>query len=273
MVVELLVILIDLAFTVLLTWECILPGNYYHYWVPFLLLIAGYIIGVAIMWIVLSIFAKFYPKNKEYKKPSKWASFWLSQAIGYINHHALIRLKITYNEPLPKDRFLLVCNHMSKFDPMLFAEKFGHLGLAFISKPSNFKIPIGAHFMKGSCYLSIDRYDKLKSLEVMNEASRLISENLTSIGVFPEGTRHNSISEYGEFHEGVFGIATKAQCPIVVCSIVGADGIHVNFPKRFTKVHIKILKVIYPDQYQGKTVKRISDEVHELIGNDIIKEQ
>lgn len=269
MVVELLVVLIDLAFTVLLTLFCIPTGNYLHYWAPFLLLIAGYIIGVAIMWVVLSILAQFYPKDKEYKKPSKWAAFWLAHSIGYINHHALIKLKMTYDEPMPKERFLLVCNHMSKFDPMLFAEKFGTKGLAFISKPTNFKIPIGAHFMKGSCYLPIDRYDKLKSLEVMNEASRLISENLCSIGVFPEGTRHNSIAEYGEFHEGVFGIAVKAKCPIVVASIVGSDHIHVNFPKRCTRVHISILKVYYPEQYLGRTVKSISDEVHKVIGESI----
>lgn len=273
MFVEALVILIDLAFTVLLTLFCIPTGNYYHYWAPFLLLIGGYILGLAIMWVVLGTIAKFYPKDKEYKKPSKWALFWLSQAIGCVNFHAGVNLKIRYNEPLPKSRFLLVCNHMSKFDPMILVEKYGHLGLAFISKPTNFNIPIGAHFMKASCYLSIDRYDKLKSLEVMNEASRLISENLTSIGVFPEGTRHNSIAEYGEFHEGVFAIATKAKCPIVVTSIIGSDNIHKNFPKKRTKVRVQILKVIYPDQYQGKTVKAISDEVHEMIRKSINEEK
>ncbi len=269
MFIEFLIILIDIAFTVLLTLFCIPVGNYYHYWSPFLLLIAGYILGFALMWIVLSIFASFYPKDKEYKTPSKWAAFWLTQSITYINHHALIRLKVTYDEPLPKGRFLLVCNHMSKFDPMLLVEKYGMLDLAFISKPTNFKIPIGAHFMKGACYQSIDRYDKLQSLQVMNEATRLISENLCSIGVFPEGTRHNSISEFGEFHEGVFGIATKAKCPIVIATIVGSDKIHSNFPKRSTKVHISIIRVMYPEYFLGRTVKSISDEVHSLMWESI----
>ena len=265
MVVELLVILVDIAFTVLLTKFCIEPGHYYHYWAPFLLLIAGYIVGMAFGWIFLSIICQFYSKNKEYKKPSKLASFWLSQSIGYIDHHAGIILKTIYNEPLPKERFLLVCNHLSKFDPMILAEKYGHLGLAFISKPTNFKIPIGAHFMKASCYLAIDRYDKLKSLEVMNEASRLISENLTSIGVYPEGARHNAPEELAEFHEGVFSIAIKAKCPIVITSIKGTEKIHKNFPKKFTRVKFQILKVLYPSDYLGKTSKQISDLAHDLI--------
>ena len=265
MVVEILIILIDLAFTGLLTWLCIPVGHYYHYWAPFLLLIAGYIVGLALMWVTLGIIAKCYPKDKEYKKPSKFANFLLSQSIAYICMHGLVRFKATFLEPFPKERFLLVSNHLSKFDPMLLAAKYGHLGLAFISKPTNFKIPIGAHFMKASCYLSIDRYDKLKSLEVMNEAARLISENLTSIGVYPEGARQAAPEELAEFHEGVFAIAIKAKCPIVITSIKGTEKIHKNFPKRCSKVHFQVLKVLYPEQYAGRTSKSIAVEAHDLI--------
>ena len=265
MIVEILVILVDLAFTVLLTLFCVPTGSYYHYWAPFLLLIAGYIVGMAFGWIFLSILAAFYSKKKEYKTPSKWASFWLSHSIGYINHHSGARMKIIYHEPLPKERFLLVSNHLSKFDPMLLAEKYGHLGLAFISKPSNFKIPIGAHFMKGCCYLAIEREDKLKSLETMNEAARLISEDLTSIGVYPEGARQKSPEDLAEFHEGVFAIALKAKCPIVITSIKGSENIHKNFPFKLTKVKFQVLKVLYPSDYQGMTVKTISDKAHEII--------
>ena len=103
----------------------------------------------------------------------------------------------------------------------------------------------------------------------MNEATRLISENLCSVGVFPEGTRHNSVEEYGQFHEGVFAIATKAKCPIVVTSILGSENIHTNFPKRFTKVKFQVLKVIYPEQYQGQTVKQISDNCRAIIEQSI----
>ena len=265
MLVELLVIFVDIAFTLLITLFCVPVGHYYHYWAPFLLLIAGYIVGMAVGWIFLSILAQFYSKNKEYKKPSKWASFWLSQSIGYINHHSGARMKVIYHEPLPNERFLLVCNHLSKFDPMLLAEKYGHLGLAFISKPSNFKIPIGAHFMKASCYLAIEREDKLKSLQTINEAIRLISENLTSVGVYPEGARQKSPEDLAEFHEGVFAIAQKANCPIVVTSIKGTEKIHKNFPWKLTKVKFQVIKVLYPSDYQGMTSKAISLKARSLI--------
>ena len=268
MVVELLVILIDLAFTVGMT--LLIPtGNYYHYWAPFLLLIAGYIVGVGLMWLILGIYCKKYKKDKEYTKPSKVANFWLYQSIGFINHHGGARVKISYNEPMPKERFLIVCNHISKFDPMILAEKYGHLGLSFISKPTNFKIPIGGHLMKGACYLSIDRYDKLKSLEVMNKAIDLIKNDYCSIGVFPEGTRGDNPHHMGEFHEGVFMIATKTNSPIVVTTISDSQNIHKNFPKRCTKVQLRILKVIYPNEYQGKTLKQISDYCYQIMEESI----
>jgi len=268
MIVEILVILIAISFSVLITYFCIPVGHGLHYFVPLLLLIAGYIIGVALMWVILSLFALPYDKKKIYDKPSKWASFWLRESIAYINNHAGIRVKIIQNKPLPKGRFLLICNHRSKFDPMILAALYGKKDLAFITKPTNFKIPIGGHFMAGACYLSIDRYDKLKSLEVIKRATDLIANDLTSVGVFPEGTRSET-NEMGEFHEGVFSIALKSQCPIVVTSFMGTEKIHSNFPKRFSKVTLKIVDVIYPEDYQGMIAKNLSDHCYQLMHDSL----
>ena len=264
MVVESLVILIDLAFTILIT--LVIPtGKYYHYWAPFLLLIAGYILGVAIMWCVLSAFAAPYSKTKKYDKPSKWANFWLCDSITYIDRHAGARVKIINNIALPKERFLLICNHISKFDPMVIYQEFGKKRqIAFISKPTNFKIPIGGHFMKATCCMSIDRYDKLKSLEIMKEATDLIANDISSVGVFPEGTRSED-EKFHEFHEGVFSIAIKSKCPIVVTTVKNTIDIHKNFPKRCTKVYLEVVKVIYPEEYDGMIAKELSDRCHDLM--------
>lgn len=269
MVVELLVIGLDLAFTVLLTLFAIPVGNYYHYWAPFLLLVGGYLLGVAIMWCVLSLFALPYDKKKEYEKPSKWANFWLCEAMQYIDFHAGAKVKVNYHVNFPTDsRYLLVCNHLSKFDPMILAAIYKKDLLAFISKPTNFKIPIGGHFMKASCYLPIDRYDKLKSLEVMKRASELIESDKCSIGVFPEGTRSED-GKLGEFHEGVFAIAMKSKCPIVIMTVKGTENIHHNFPKRRTKVVFDVLEVMNYEDYQSMIVKQISDHAYQVMKNNL----
>lgn len=272
MLAEFTIYLLDITFTVLMCQFVIPKGHGYLYWSPFLLLIAGYILGLALVWLSLSIFCQIYSKKKTYNKPSKVANFLLRHCVGYINIHARVKLKVIQNEPWPKERFLLVCNHLSRFDPMIVIHKYGKLGMAFITKPSNFKIPIGGHFMKAGCYMAIEREDKLKSLEVMKEASRLIEENLASIGVYPEGKRMEVEDHVGEFHEGVFAIAMKANAPIVVTSIIGSENIAKNFPWKRTKVKYQILKVIYPSEYQGKTTKAVSDYARQLMKDSLEKE-
>lgn len=268
MFIELLIVLFDLAFTSLITGLIIPVGKGYHYWVPFLLSVAGYVIGLALIWLMLTVFALPYDKNKKYEKPSKWASFWLREAITYIDYHAGVRVKINNDIDLPSERYLLVCNHRSKFDPMILCQLYGNQDLAFISKPTNFKIPLGGHFMKASCYLPIDRYDKLKSLEVMNEAIELINQKNASIGVFPEGTRSEDCS-LGNFHEGVFNIAKRTNCPIVITSISGTENIHKNFPKKRTRVELNILEIMYPTDYSDMVAKDISNHAYELIKNSL----
>ncbi len=270
MLIECIIVAFQLLFTVGIT--AVIPvGNYYHYWAPFLLLIAGYIVGVGLTWGLLSIFSIPYGKNKVREKPSKFAQFWLSSGEAYICNHARVKVKIKNNTetPLPNQRFLLICNHLSKFDPMVISALYGKKhDLAFISKPTNFKIPLGGRFMRGARYLSIDRFDKLKSLEIMKEAQDLIANDYASIGVFPEGTRSED-GKFHEFHEGVFSIALKTKCPIVVTTIKNTEKIHHNFPKRRTVVEYEIVKILFPEDYEGMIAKGLSDHCHELMLNSI----
>ena len=268
MIIEFLIIGLDLTFATLIT-LAIPTGRYYHYWAPFLLLVAGYLLGVALMWGFLSLLSLPYKKDKTYEKPSRWAQFWLSSAITYINRHARAKINIINNCSLPKERFLIICNHRSKFDPVLMAELYGRkYDLAFISKPTNFKIPIGGRFMKATCYMPIDRYDKLKSLEVIKEATNYIATGACSVGVFPEGTRSEN-DTLNEFHEGVFSIALRAKCPLVITTIKNTEKIHKNFPFKRTKIDYEIVKILYPNEFEGMIAKELSDYARELMQNSL----
>ena len=262
MLSELLIILFDIALTCGIT--LVIPtGHYLHYWLPFIILLVGYVLCVALMWGILCLFAIPYKKTNHYEKPSAWASFWLSDVLHYIHRHARIKVKIVNEE------FLLVCNHLSKFDPMIISDLYGYKHrIAFISKPTNFKIPLGGRFMNRCCYLSIDRYDKLKSLEVIKEAIDLISKEYASIGVFPEGTRSED-GKFHEFHEGVFSIALKTNCPLVVMTVKNTEMIKKNFPKRRTVVELEIVKILYPTDYIGMIAKELSDHCHQLMEESI----
>lgn len=272
MLFEFLVLFLDIALTVIITLFAIPVGHGYHYFAPLLILAGGYVVIVLLLWCVLYLLSLPYKKEKEREKPSKFANFILCQAVTFIVNHSNTKVKINYKEPLPNERFLIVANHKSKFDPMILEKYYGiKYQLAFISKPTNFKVPVGGSFMRGAGYFSIDRYDKLKSLEVIQSATKLLEKRYASIGVFPEGTRNTTKETLLPFHEGVFSIAIKANAPIVVATFKETENIHRNFPFKFTHVKLDILKVYYPDDYKNMIAKEISDDISKIMLDNLSK--
>lgn len=235
------------------------------FYIPIVLFLAGYIGAIAIAWITVDIIGRFLSLNKEPKKISKLARFIMTDAMRYIVNHSGATVKISGKNKLPThERFLLVQNHTSRFDPMIVNAYFPKLDVAFITKPGNYKIPLAKRLMPHLFYQAIDREDPIQSLGVMKNSIELISNNVTSIGVYPEGTRHGD-AVLGEFHEGVFNICIKAKCPLVVTTLKNANKIHKNFPFKITKVYLDVVAVIPYEAMEGKTAKTLSDEVHQMM--------
>ena len=164
--------------------------HWYDFYIPIVLLVAGFFGGIIIEFIVVFIISCCVNSRKDRQKPSKWAYWWLSQGIKCINYFSSVDCKVIGAKKLPKNgTFVLVCNHRSNYDPMLIIEKFSLKHIAFISKESNMKMPMIGNLLKASCYQGIDREDKEKSLEVIKKCTKFVSEGVLNIGVFPEGTR------------------------------------------------------------------------------------
>ena len=142
--------------------------------------------------------------------------------------------------------------------------------LAFLTKDSNYKIPFFGMFLYGCCYYPLDRSDQLQSLEIFKKSSELIASGNASVCVFPEGTRQQE-KVLGDFHEGVFNIALRAKCPVVVVTADGGEQVHKRFPWRSTRVNIDILGTIPYDELEGQTAKAISDRVHGIIYDHLEK--
>lgn len=241
--------------------------EFYQIYRPILLFLSGYALAIGILFLFYELVSRLISnEKKEYTTPNKFARFLLQEGITFINYHARIKVRIKGKEKIPhKSRFLIVCNHKSKFDPMIITSLFGQKDIAFLTKRENMQIPMGGKLMHRLCYLPLDREDKMQSLEQMKKAESLIERNVSSVGVFPEGKRMDSDVILGDFHEGVFNIAIRSKCPIVVATFKGTENIHKNFPKKATKVDLNILAVISFDEYDGKPAKRISDEIHAIM--------
>ena len=99
----------------------------------------------------------------------------------------------------------------------------------------------------------------------------LLENNITNIGIFPEGTRSLD-GKLGEFKPGSFKIATVAQKPIVIVSMKNTEKIHKNFPFKRTIVEMDIIDVLYDDIRTMNTVE-LSEKVRNIIDEDLKNEK
>lgn len=221
-----------------------------------------------ISWMFLLVVSLFCSRNKEYDKPSPFFTkvfdfgYWVLLSCARVKIHSTGKEKL---DVLPKDtRFMFVSNHRSNFDNMIHCRVMRGRQLAFISKPENFKIFMAGRYIKRCCYLSIDRGNPREGLKTILKAIDMIKTGITSIGVFPEGKRSKD-GTLLDFKPGCFKIAEKAKCPVVVGVTYGTEKIHKNYPWKKTEVHFDIIRVLMPEEIEGKTTIALAELTHSLI--------
>ena len=206
-------------------------------------------------------------KKKEYTKPSKFYNWVFVLWYRYMMVAGNLKVHVTGYEKVPfGKRFLLISNHCSKFDNFIQCAVLKKTQIAYISKPENFKIPMGGRFMRRGLYLPIERDNAKEGLKTILKAIDYIKDDKVSVGIFPEGKRG---TELQEFKPGAFKIAEKARCPLVVCSMKGTTDIHKNWPWKRTDVYMDVLEVINPSVWNDKTTVDVSNYAHEIIYNDL----
>ncbi len=209
------------------------------------------IVGVlAALFIFIAICSLFADRNKTYDKEVPFFRFILSYSTAIAAVLIRIKLKVTGMEKLPEGRFLLVCNHRSKFDPILTWLVFRKYHLAFISKPENFKVPIYGRIIRSCCFMPIDRENPREALKTVIQAAKLMKNDEVSVAVYPEGTRN-----YGEgllpFHNAVFKAAIKANVPVVIMTVRGTENIHKNYPLRRSVVYLDVLDTLSAEKVKS----------------------
>ena len=112
---------------------------------------------------------------------------------------------------------VIVCNHLSYVDPLLFVSLFEKHKT--IVKSTFFKVPVFGSILKTSGYIPSTSVGAFSSL--MIERVEKMGEFLSSGGnlfIFPEGTRSKDGS-VGKLNEGAFKIARRFKAPLKVCLI------------------------------------------------------
>lgn len=231
------------------------------------------LIGIILCYILFLIVSSlFINPNKEYEINSHFYRFLLNSATAVAFVATRLKVHTSGMEHLPKEgRFLLVCNHRSKFDPIITWYILRKYDLAFISKAENFNVPIFGRFIRKCCFMAIDRENPKKAMETIQRAAKLIERDEVSIGVYPEGTRSKT-AELLPFHNGVFKIAQKAKVPIVIVAIQGTEQIKSNYPLHRSHIQLSILETLPTDYVTSHKTAEIGEYVR-LKMNEVLQQE
>lgn len=233
-------------------------------------IIGLWILWQLLLWIFWSIVNLTINKKKEYTKPSAFYNWAFVLWYRYMMIAGRLKVHVSGYEKVPLDKkFLLVSNHCSKFDNFIQCAVLKKTQIAYVSKPENFKIPIGGRFMRRGLYLSMPRGNTREEFKTIMKAIEYIKEDKVSIGIFPEGTRSKD-GNLQEFKPGAFKIAEKTNCPIIICCMKGTINIHKNWPWKKTHVYMDILEVLQPSVWETKNTVEVSQYAQDLIQKDLI---
>lgn len=176
-----------------------------------------------------------------------------------------IRVHVSGIEKIPKDtKVLFVSNHRSNFDPIITWYILKKWKIAFVSKPSNFKIPFFGRIIRKCCFMPIDRENPRNAIVTINKAAKLLKKQEVSIGIYPEGTRSKN-GQLLPFHNGVFKIAQKAEAAMVVLCVTGTEKISKQTPFRRTDVYLDVLEVFSAQGIKETKTEMIGTAVRRLI--------
>ena len=238
-------------------------------WLP-LSFIGSYIVLAALTFFFVWFICAIVDLNKPQEKDSKFYRTVLSSLAKAAMKILLMRVHTRGLENTPKSgRFFLVCNHINDLDPVTLMAYFSQCQLAFITKRENMSMFLVGKFMHKTLCQPINRENDREALKTILKCIDLIKNDMVSIAAFPEGyTSVDGLLHH--FRHGIFKIATKTKVPIVVCTLQNTNKPFKNVLKlKSTDVHLHLLKVIQPEEYEGRTAVEIGEYVYNLMAEDL----
>lgn len=180
-----------------------------------------------------------------------------------------VRVHAHGREHIPKEGpFFFVSNHISHFDPMIEGVYLHRHKMLFVSKPENFDIPGVGAVARRVGYMSIDRVSPKEAMRTVNLMAARMKEGCC-VGIYPEGTISPTTDLMG-FHEGVFLAAKKAEAPILVGTLAGAQNIRRRWWNLGSDVHLTFCGVIPAETVAELRTHELSDLAREMMRPSLI---
>ncbi|MBE6529674.1 MAG: 1-acyl-sn-glycerol-3-phosphate acyltransferase [Ruminococcaceae bacterium] len=227
-------------------------------------LIPGFFLGCILVYMLcISIISLFLPR-KDPKKSSAFCRLNIRLFLDWLMCLLHVRFRITGEEILPEEPFVLISNHRSVFDPMVVLAKTKRKKMLFISKESNFKIPIAGPFIRHAAFLGIDRENGIRALRTLKNAADRMTNEDADIGIYPEGTRTKD-GNLMEFKSGAFYLAKKANAPIVVMVVRNTEKVGKRFSLKPTRVSMDYVAVVDKQTVAEKSMDELALLTHDIV--------
>lgn len=243
-------------------------GLYEAIWAIPLVFLAVFIIIFLIWTLSCVICSRFISMEKDLEEQNKICRIYADGILGALPQLMNIKIQVTGKEILPKEKFLLVCNHKSSMDPVLTMSvlRKEHT-IGFVAKKQLFKLPVISRLMYNLFCLNLDRGNIKESAKVIIRTAEIIKSGKASMGIYPEGKR-NLGDGLLPFMDGAFKIAKKADCPVVVATIRNTEKIVKRTPFRRTVVQLNFIGVLDKEFVAEHKTGQISEKVQEMMALD-----
>ena len=162
-------------------------------------------------------------------------------------------------EKIPKSgAVIVVCNHISYADPLLFAHFLYASGRAprFLGKASVFTIPVIGRIIAGSGQIPVNRESESARDSLLH--AKALLEAGHCFGVYPEGTLTRDADGWPmRAKTGIARLAISTQIPVVPCAQWGARDLLAPYGKvpkiwKRTKVTVKAGDALDFSKWVGK---------------------
>jgi 1-acyl-sn-glycerol-3-phosphate acyltransferase len=150
------------------------------------------------------------------------------------------------SENLPKTGgAIVVCNHISYVDPLLFTHFLYDNGRAprYLGKASLFKLPIIGRVLLGAGQIPVERESAVASQSLSHAIAFIKSGHL--LGVYPEGTLTRDPNYWPmKAKTGIARLAILTKAPVIPCAQWGAQRILPAYSKKiklFPRSKVKVV--------------------------------
>lgn len=181
-----------------------------------------------------------------------------------------MRFHVTGLEKRPKEgRFLVVSNHLHEMDIPSLYFPFEKMQMSFVSKRENRDMFVVGKVMHQLACPLMNRENNREGLKTILRCVQLLKDDELSLCIFPEGYT-SSDGHLKPFRPGALKIATKAEVPIVVCTLQNTNKVVNNIRHlRRTDIYVHILDVITPEQQKGRTTIDLGEQIFRMMAEDL----